>query len=584
MSSELHLVVGGLPGFVPALTASGRFANVYPISSTSELRALTAGELRGLAKKDVVFVFSDHLVDDVPQMSFDRLLAALVGGGWKVMVVATSMRGRDLVAAHPGTGLLEPPFTVNLILGALSGLPGVTTIAPVADGGVTLDPVTGPDTTPAPAAAPAAPAPAAAPAAAPAPAPAWTPITPTVDEPDDTPAPAAPAAAPAPAPAAWAPQAPPAAWADTPAPAPVAPAPAPAAPATDAWGRPAADPAGGGLRPPTSMRAPAAPAADDAWGANPFAGAGRGPVARRGALHTEPAQSDRRGFVISVTAPKGGVGKSSLSLNLAVALGLRLKAQGKRVAIVDMNIQQADVGKYLNEYRVTVTKLARDATLISRDRITQAMVHVEAFNVWALLGPNDTAEANPEFLRPELYGRILTVLRQLFDYVILDLPVAERYHDLVSFALDTSDFVLVPVIPSPQTVHNVNRWLTEAVVAPASVGGAGLDRNKIGIVLNRAEDDIGFDEDAVRAELASWRYLGSVPETKEWKRANAAYQVVAAMGLPDLNAAFAHILYQATATLDPQGRPTFLEQALAPGARVTQEKTSLIKRLLKRGS
>lgn len=303
------------------------------------------------------------------------------------------------------------------------------------------------------------------------------------------------------------------------------------------------------------------------------------PQARSG---TRPAvqtqRPGRRGYTIAVTSPKGGTGKSTLSLNLAVTLGLRLRAHGKTVCIVDLNIQQGDTAKYLGLSGPTISKLAKDQTLVSRDRIRNALEEIGQYNLFALLAPHDTVEANPDFLNPALYRRVLAVLRELFDYIILDCPVAERFHDLVSeFAIPESDYVLIPAIPSPQTCMNINRWLNEFVRAPRAVGGLEIPNDKIGVVLNRAEDDIDFDLDAVEAELAGTAVIGAIPESKAWKRANVRYEVVAAQNIPDLNLAMIHVLHAATG---------YVEVGLAPPEGQTVQKEGSLRsvlRLLKRG-
>ena len=270
------------------------------------------------------------------------------------------------------------------------------------------------------------------------------------------------------------------------------------------------------------------------------------PAPRVGSYAPQIAATPRRGYVITVTAPKGGTGKSSLTLNMAAYLGLRLRPTGRNVCVIDTNFQQADAGKYLGSYNPNITSVVRDPTSLSVDRIQEFLIHRPEFAFSALLGPAVPDDANPVYINAQLYLTVLGILRQLYDYILIDTAVAEKYHSLFQeFALPEADFLVIPVTPNIPTLMDADLWLRD-IVQPRHAKGLGIDPEKIGIVLNRYEDDIGCDEDEVRNELAQWRYIGNIPETKEWKRCNNMNELVATKNYSELNAAFANALYIAT--------------------------------------
>ena len=287
------------------------------------------------------------------------------------------------------------------------------------------------------------------------------------------------------------------------------------------------------------MQVPGTSTSNAPYGA-PASRAGVNPLLARGG-------QARRGYVMTISTSKGGTGKSSLTLNLAAFLGMRLRSQGKTVCVIDANTQQADSGKYLDVYRPNITTIVNDPSLMTEERILNALVHKPEYNLSVLLGPATPDEANPMAISPRLYIEILELLKRHFDYILIDTAVAEKFHEMFSeFSLPKADFIIVPVTPNVQTLHNADNWLRAAVVAPRHEGGAGIDRNRIGIVLNRAEDGIDCSEDDVRAELPNWHFLGSIPETREWKRANNNNELVAPKNYAELNYAFAEILHAAT--------------------------------------
>jgi MinD-like ATPase involved in chromosome partitioning or flagellar assembly len=247
-----------------------------------------------------------------------------------------------------------------------------------------------------------------------------------------------------------------------------------------------------------------------------------------------------------ITSPKGGTGKSTLSLNLAAYMALRVKSLGKRVCIIDANFQQADVGKMLGAWTPTVSNLLRDPSSLSPNGIMRYLVTRDDLNLSALLGPAIPEEANPAYLTPRLYLQILDALRPNFDYIFIDTPVAERYHDLFQdFLLPAADFIILPVTPVMHTILDANSWL-ELVTQPEHMNGNGVDPNRVGFVINQVEEGIEFDESKVRRELSHWRYLGSVPRSKAWINAVNNAELVATRNYVELNKAFSQILWYAT--------------------------------------
>ena len=333
------------------------------------------------------------------------------------------------------------------------------------------------------------------------------------------------------------------------------PAPAPAFAAAPAFGAPAAAqaeaspfgaPAGGAPFSAPAYTNPVGPAASPFTPAAAQHPGGMAAPAMR-PLHEAAVHAPaRRGYVITVTAPKGGTGKSSLSLNLAAYLGLRLQGTGKNVALIDANVQQADAGKYLNAWTPNIEDVMRDTSAIHPDHINKYLLHRNDLNLSVLLGPMTPDTAHPVYFSGKKYAQILDAMRPSYDYLIIDTPVAEFYHDIFQdFALPKANFILVAVTPNYTTVMNTDAWLRQ-VCAPVNSRGMGIDPANVGVVLNRAEEDIGFTEEEVIRDLGPWPYLGAIPETKEWKKANNKGQLVATENYHELNAAFNNILFQAT--------------------------------------
>ena len=493
MSTNLTAVIVGAPAVADALNRTGQFAAVIAAGSTGALRDLLASGKVSKNVDDKVFLFSDLTPVNTPQ-SLPTLLTKLAAAGARVAVIATGPAGAHLIEQSPGAGLLSGDLHVNTVLAGIAGLPGVSGLHPVDDvHNVRLD----------------------------LPAPAETPL-------------AGPSGGPVPG------QQVPAARREAPA--------APANPFGIGFQEPPAAPAP--RRPVSTNPITAPPDGYTQAAPDPFAtqtpdwSAAGVPRPRPGAAADKPT---RLGKVITVTAPKGGIGKSSTTLNLAAFLGIALKGTGRNVCVMDANVQQADSGKYLNEHRPNVEELLRNVNDIHPDRIGAHLVHKPQWNLSALLGPPEPLNASPMHYSGKRYAGILEALKPNFDYIFIDTPVAELYHDMFRvFALPYADYILVLAEPNYTTLYDIDMWL-RAITTDTAGGGIGVDRNKIGILLNRAEDGIDCSEDDVRENLAGWAYLGSIPETKEMKRANNNNELLATKSeLVNIHQAFALVLQQIT--------------------------------------
>lgn len=578
--SGCSLVVTGAPGLAEQLRRTGRFTTVLEAATTGGLRDLIAQGTLGAAadKATTVFMFADNTPCDTPETPLPRLVQKLTSTGWKVLVVAATPAAAETIATNPAAGLLEGPFSVNGALAALAAM-GVR-LEPVESGFEHFDLFNVP-----------APAQAADAAGAHGDAPqdgGWLTVSASpAQQQSAQSAPSQNASAATGSVAAWG-QSLDAQRVDA----------QPAAPqaASAPWGQPQAagspsvlatsQSAGGGTSswlqtatgtaaPPEStspfptLGAPAGGATQlpslnaslPALGAAlpGLDGAVGQPAARVGSYGPQhQLAAARRGHVIVVTAPKGGTGKSSLSLNLTAYLGLRMRAHGKTVCIIDTNFQQADAGKYLNVYTPNITDLYKDQAAMTRERIRTKMVHRDELGFSALLGPARSREANPQWINARLYNQILPLLKEHYDYIIVDTPVAELYHDIHrDFALPNADFILVPITPNLPTLMNADRWLYEICQPTHVAGGSGVDRNKVGIVLNRAKDTVGLSFEEIQTELSQWRIVGVIPDTDEWQRANNENSLVATRNYRELNDAFSQVLHAAT------GEPSLLEGVTA---------------------
>ena len=142
-----------------------------------------------------------------------------------------------------------------------------------------------------------------------------------------------------------------------------------------------------------------------------------------------------RGKVIALTNPKGGVGRTILTVNLAAAFA----RMGKKVAVIDGNLQFGEVAMYNNvKPKRTIYEWVKEGYGRDNYSISQYMTNVEG-GVSILAAPT-----RPEFfegISEEHIKVAIEASRVLFDVVLIDMPA--HLSEIHLQCLDLADEVLL---------------------------------------------------------------------------------------------------------------------------------------------
>jgi pilus assembly protein CpaE len=188
---------------------------------------------------------------------------------------------------------------------------------------------------------------------------------------------------------------------------------------------------------------------------------------------SRPLPDIKSGSIISVFGSKGGVGTTTVSVNLAVSL-----SQGepkKTVALLDMNTLFGEIPLFLEmapkfhwgEITKNIDRL--DNTFL-KNVLTQHKSGVQVLPSPAYL--NGHVRPTPDIMK-----RLLALMKQMFDYIIID--AGQSTDDTSIKVLEVSDMLMLITILSLPCLANTNkllRSLTDMGYVP---------KEKINVVLNR---------------------------------------------------------------------------------------------------
>jgi len=199
------------------------------------------------------------------------------------------------------------------------------------------------------------------------------------------------------------------------------------------------------------------------------------------------------GKVITIFSTKGGVGKSTIAVNLAVTLAMFLKDSGRKVALLDGNFQFGDVGFMLNlKPEKTIHGLVREmgepAPLSFEVMNNFITTHHSGLDI--LLAPS-----KPQFAEEVTMlhlGYIMECLKKNYDYVIVDTIHHINDTDLTIF--DWTDSLFIVATLEVTTIKNL-------VLTVEILKDLQIPKDKISLILNRAYQKMGVECSTVEEKL-----------------------------------------------------------------------------------
>jgi len=206
-----------------------------------------------------------------------------------------------------------------------------------------------------------------------------------------------------------------------------------------------------------------------------------------------------KGRVISVFSTKGGVGKSMIASNLAVAMA---SVFGKRVILLDLDLQFGDVGIILDlKPERTVYDAVQTFDRLDPDMLA-GFLTTHKSGVRALLAPIRPEEADA--VTASRAGAIIDLLRELADIVIVD--TAATFDDIMLTAIDHSDAVYAVATLDVTSVKNTR-------ISLQKLKQLGYDASRVRLILNRADSKVLLEASEVEKTLQG-RFAARIPSDR----------------------------------------------------------------------
>jgi pilus assembly protein CpaE len=195
-------------------------------------------------------------------------------------------------------------------------------------------------------------------------------------------------------------------------------------------------------------------------------------------LQTSLQEEDSSGRILTLFSNKGGLGKTTLAVNLALALS---EVVQKPVALVDLNLQLGDITTFLDvSPKETIIDIAKNISRVDATYLENSLAEYRQGkgHLYILADPMYAEEA--EEITSTQINKVLTVLRSVFSYVVVDTTTSFDSKTLT--ALDIADSICLVSMVNLPNIRSTQRILTlfERLSYPAE---------KVKLLINRYVPD-----------------------------------------------------------------------------------------------
>lgn len=176
--------------------------------------------------------------------------------------------------------------------------------------------------------------------------------------------------------------------------------------------------------------------------------------------------------VISTFSNKGGIGKTSIAVNLALELA---QATKEKVALIDLNLQLGDVATFLDMTPTfAMDYIADNIDNLGEDELLKTLSRYKNTSLYVIADPINIDKSRD--ITANQIKCILDTLKRTFSYIVID--IGTNIDTKTITALDMSDLILLIAIVNLPAIRSTQRCMD-------LFEKLGYSKDKVKLILNR---------------------------------------------------------------------------------------------------
>lgn len=209
----------------------------------------------------------------------------------------------------------------------------------------------------------------------------------------------------------------------------------------------------------------------------------------RAAAPAHLAKRLERGRIITVFSLKGGVGTSTVAVNLAV--GIMRLAPSSRVGLIDLSLEEGADALLLDVVPTsTIYDWAREDLSEATPYLLNQYFVQHRSGISLMAAPPSPEQA--ETVRPDVVRLTLQLAPEAFDYLVLD--TAHTFSESSLIALESAQHIILPVTPDMAALRTASSTLR-------ILKAVHIEEDKIQIVMNEIIPNAGLTREQVEGSL-----------------------------------------------------------------------------------
>lgn len=224
------------------------------------------------------------------------------------------------------------------------------------------------------------------------------------------------------------------------------------------------------------------------------------------------------GRLVSVTSPKGGVGKSTTSILLSFFLRKYTVVQDSgeppKVLLIDLDTNDSQIGAFIDESNPNIYTIYAESVKqggLSKDIIRSGIIHKKGLSF--ILGARSHMAA--ERIPSQFYDDVIDLLREDFDFIIADTSIVFYGELLKGHIYPKSDNIILVTEPLKPASISTAKWIQEVTNPRGKYNSINYPSDRVKVFINKYSKEYSLPVDTLKMFYGNTGIASVAPSSQD---------------------------------------------------------------------